>query len=55
MLSAAIINMNPLAAERHISFAANTEYDSNESNHTIVVINDDDAVGIINGNTPSSI
>jgi hypothetical protein len=56
MLSAAMINMNPLATERHISFAANTEYDSNESNHTIVVINDDDdAVGITNGNTTSSI
>jgi len=55
MLSATMINMNPLATERHISFAANAEYDSNESNHTIVVINDDDAVGITNANTTSSI
>lgn len=55
-LSATIINMNLSANERHISFAVNTEHDSNESNHTIVIINDDDdGIGIVNRNSTTSI
>ncbi|CAF0857757.1 unnamed protein product [Adineta steineri] len=47
MLSAAIVNMNPLVSmERHISFAVNTENDSMESNHTIIVVNDDDNLAV---------
>ncbi len=37
--------MNPLTNERHISFAINTENDSNESHHTAIVMNDDDGDG----------
>jgi hypothetical protein len=45
--------MNPtLPGERHISFAVNKENDSNESNHTGLIINDDDGVIIIDGNPP---
>ncbi len=41
-VSATIINMNPLVPERHISFAVNTENESNGSHHTTIVMNDDD-------------
>ncbi len=41
-MSATIINMNPLVPERHISFAVNTENESNGSHHTTIVMNDDD-------------
>ncbi len=34
--------MNPLIPERHISFAFNTENESNGSHHTTIVMNDDD-------------
>jgi hypothetical protein len=45
--------MNPtLPGERHISFAVNKENDSNESNHTAVVMNEDDGVVIIDGISP---
>lgn len=47
-LSAAIINMNPLINERHISFVVNNENDSNESRHTTIVMNDED------GNIPEN-
>ncbi len=49
--------MNPtLPGERHISFAVNKENDSNESNHTALVMNDDDGVVVIDGNpAPSNI
>ncbi|CAF3522158.1 unnamed protein product [Rotaria socialis] len=51
---ATIININPtLAGERHISFAVNKENDSNESNHTALVLNDDDGVVVIDGNSLS--
>ncbi|CAF0895311.1 unnamed protein product [Rotaria sp. Silwood1] len=51
-IPATIININPtLAGERHISFAVNKENDSNESNHTALVINDDDGVVVIDGNS----
>ena len=49
---ATIINMNPtLPGERHISFAVNKENDSNESNHTALIMNDDDGIVIIDGNS----
>ncbi len=45
--------MNPtLPGERHISFAVNKENDSNESNHTALVMNDEDGVVVIDGNPP---
>jgi hypothetical protein len=45
--------MNPtLPGERHISYAVNKENDSNESNHTALVMNDEDGVVVIDGNTP---
>lgn len=49
--------MNPtLPGERHISFAVNKENDSNESNHTALIMGEDDGVGIIEGNsTPINI
>ena len=48
------INMNPtLPNERHISFAVNKENDSNESNHTALMMNDDDSTIIIDGNSVS--
>ncbi|CAF0992403.1 unnamed protein product [Rotaria sordida] len=51
-IPATIININPtLAGERHISFAVNKENDSNESNHTAVMINDDDGVVVVDGNS----
>ncbi len=45
--------MNQLPNERHISFAINTENDSNGSNHTAILINDDEGVGIVDGNSTS--
>jgi hypothetical protein len=46
--------MNPsLSGERHISFAVNKENDSNESNHTALIMNDDDGVVIIDGSSSS--
>jgi hypothetical protein len=46
--------MNPtLPGERHISFAVNKENDSNESNHTALMMNDDDGIVIIDGNSVS--
>jgi hypothetical protein len=46
--------MNPtLAGERHISFAVNKENDSNESNHTALIMNDEDGVVVIDGNSSS--
>ncbi|CAF4414152.1 unnamed protein product [Rotaria socialis] len=54
MLSTATINMNPLARERHISFAIPKEHDSNESNHTAILMNDDDSgVGAADGYSTS--
>jgi hypothetical protein len=45
--------MNPtLPGERHSSFAVNKENDSNESNHTALLMNDEDGVVVIDGNTP---
>jgi hypothetical protein len=45
--------MNPtLPGERHISFAVNKENDSNESNHTGIIMHEDDGVAIIDGNPP---
>ncbi|UJR28934.1 hypothetical protein I4U23_010152 [Adineta vaga] len=53
-IPATVINMNPLlSGERHISFAVNKENDSNESNHTALLMNDDDGVVIIDGNSSS--
>jgi heme-binding NEAT domain protein len=43
MLSATVINMNPSANERHISFAVKKENDSNDSNHTAIVMNDNES------------
>ena len=34
--------------ERHISFAVKQENDSNESNHTAIIMNDNE--GIVDGN-----
>ena len=46
--------MNPtLPNERHISFAVNKENDSNESNHTALMMNDDDSTIVIDGNSVS--
>ncbi|CAF3808214.1 unnamed protein product [Rotaria magnacalcarata] len=54
MLSTATINMNPLARERHISFAIPREHDSNESSHTAILMNDDDGgVGAADGYSTS--
>lgn len=51
-IPATVININPsLPGERHISFAVNKENDSNESNHTALVMNDDDGVIVIDGNS----
>jgi len=51
-IPATIININPtLPGERHISFAVNKENDSNESNHTALLMNDDDGVIITDGNS----
>ncbi len=51
-LPATIINMNPvLPGERHISFAVNKENDSNESNHTALIMSDEDGVVVIDGNS----
>ncbi len=51
-IPATIINMNPtLPGERHISFAVNKENDSNESNPTALIMNDDDGIVIIDGNS----
>ncbi|CAF3737280.1 unnamed protein product, partial [Adineta steineri] len=53
-IPATVINMNPsLSSERHISFAVNKENDSNDSNHTAVMMNDEDGVIIIDGNSSS--
>jgi hypothetical protein len=53
-IPATIININPtLPGERHISFAVNKENDSNESNHTAIMMNDDDGVIVIDGNSTS--
>ena len=46
--------MNPtLPGERHISFAVNKENDSNESNHTAIMMNEDDGVVVTDGNSTS--
>lgn len=42
-----------LTGERHISFAVNKENDSNESNHTALLLNDEDGVVVIDGNSVS--
>lgn len=43
------MNANPLGHERHITFAVKQENDSNESNHTVVVMNEDDSGGAPDG------
>ena len=45
-LAPTIININSSINERHISFAKNTENDSNESNHTAIAMNDDELEAI---------
>ncbi|CAF1499533.1 unnamed protein product, partial [Adineta ricciae] len=51
---ATVINMNPtLTNERHISFAVNKENDSNESNHTAILMTDEDGVVVVDGNSSS--
>ena len=53
-IPATIINMNPtLPGERHISFAVNKENDSAESHHTALIMNEDDGVIVIDGNSSS--
>ena len=37
--------MNPLVNERHISFAIDTENESNEYNHIAIAMNDEDGTG----------
>ncbi|CAF1183497.1 unnamed protein product [Rotaria sordida] len=47
-IPATIINMNPtLSGERHIGFRVYKENNSNESNHTALMMNDDDGVILI--------
>ncbi|CAF1571469.1 unnamed protein product, partial [Adineta steineri] len=54
-IPATVINMNSsLSSERHIYFAVNKENDSNDINHTFVMMNDEDGVIIIDGNSSSS-
>ena len=44
--------MNPtLSSERHISFAVNKENNSNESNHTTLIMNDDDGFVVTDENS----
>ncbi|CAF1479795.1 unnamed protein product [Adineta steineri] len=51
-IPATVINMNPsLLSERHIYFAVNKKNNSNDINHTFVMMNDEDGVVIIDGNS----
>ncbi len=51
-IPATIMNMNPtLRGERHISFVVNKENDFNESNHTALMMNDEDSIVINDGNS----
>ncbi|UJR20708.1 hypothetical protein I4U23_023829 [Adineta vaga] len=56
MLSATMGHTVPSSNDRHISFVINTENESVESGHTIIVVNDDDGAAtaaVVDGNSSS--
>lgn len=53
LLSATTVNINPLARERHISFAVPRENDSSGSNHTAIAMNGDDYLTVADGYSTS--